>query len=122
MDRQLQHYTDKLAYEIVDVVDFSTRQASCRGLTPVRDGRMPAKRPTPKKYNHYHKDGTLWATGQMLEGVPTGYWEWFRKDGSKLRSGWFENGQQVGEWTTYGRKGEVYKVTQVKPKAKKRRN
>ena len=80
---------------------------------------MPAKRPTPKKHNHYHKDGTLWATGQMLGDVPTGYWEWFRKDGSKMRSGWFEDGEQVGEWTTYGRKGEVYKVTTMKPKPAK---
>jgi antitoxin component YwqK of YwqJK toxin-antitoxin module len=81
---------------------------------------MPAKRPTPKKHSHYHKDGSLWATGQMLGDVPTGYWEWFRKDGSKMRSGWFENGEQVGEWTTYDRKGEVYKVTQMKSKKKKR--
>jgi antitoxin component YwqK of YwqJK toxin-antitoxin module len=57
----------------------------------------------------------------MLGDVPTGYWEWFRKDGSKMRSGWFENGEQVGEWTTYDRQGEVYKVTKMKPKAKKRR-
>jgi antitoxin component YwqK of YwqJK toxin-antitoxin module len=81
---------------------------------------MPSKRPTPKRYVHYHKDGTVWAIGQMLGDVPTGYWEWFRKDGSKMRSGYFENGEQVGEWTTYDRQGEVYKVTQMKPKAKKR--
>ena len=56
----------------------------------------------------------------MLGDVPTGYWDWFRKDGTKMRSGWFENGQQVGESTTYGRKGQVYKVTQMKPNAKKR--
>ena len=81
---------------------------------------MPAKRPTPKKHAHYHKDDTLWATGLMLGDVPTGYWEWFRKDGSRMRSGYFENGEQVGEWTTYNRKGEVYKVTRIKPKAKKK--
>jgi antitoxin component YwqK of YwqJK toxin-antitoxin module len=81
---------------------------------------MPAKRPAPKKHAHYHKDGTLWATGQTIDGVPTGYWEWFRKDGTKLRSGYIENGEQVGEWTTYDRKGEVYKVTTMKPKSKKR--
>jgi antitoxin component YwqK of YwqJK toxin-antitoxin module len=61
-----------------------------------------------------HKDGSLWATGQTLDGLPTGYWEWFRKDGTKLRSGYFEKGEQTGEWTTYDRKGEVYKVTTTK--------
>jgi antitoxin component YwqK of YwqJK toxin-antitoxin module len=66
-----------------------------------------------------HKDGSLWAKGQNLDGVQVGYWEWFRKDGTKLRSGHFDNGQQTGEWTTYDRAGKVYKVTTIKPKAKK---
>ena len=34
----------------------------------------------------------------------------------QLRSGNFEKGQQVGQWTTYDRKGQVYKVTTIKPK------
>ena len=51
-----------------------------------------------------------------INGVLTGYWEWFRKDGTKLRSGTFEAGEQVGAWTTYDQKGAVYKVTQMKPK------
>ena len=54
----------------------------------------------------------------MLDGVMTGYWEWFRKDGTKMRSGSFENGEQVGEWTTYDQQGKVYKVTMMKPKAR----
>lgn len=49
--------------------------------------------------------------------MPTGYWEWFRKDGTKLRSGTFTAGVQTGEWTTYDAEGNVYKVTQMKPKA-----
>ncbi len=56
----------------------------------------------------------MWAKGQMLDGVMTGYWEWFRKDGSKMRSGTFEEGEQVGEWTTYDRDGNIVKVTQMK--------
>ena len=73
----------------------------------------------PRSHVHYHKDGTVWATGKLLNGVATGYWEWFRKDGVRMRSGYFEDGVQVGEWTTYDRKGAVYKVTTIKPKAKK---
>lgn len=69
-----------------------------------------------KPFIKNHRDGTLWAKGQTLEGVPTGYWEWFRKDGTKLRSGYFESGVQAGEWTTYDAKGRVYKVTRMKSK------
>jgi len=79
---------------------------------------MPAKKTAAKKYIQYHKDGSIWAIGQTINGIPTGYWEWFRKDGSKLRSGWFEKGEQTGEWTTYDKKGNVFKVTQIKPKSK----
>ena len=49
--------------------------------------------------------------------LQVGYWEWFRKDGTKLRSGHFDNGQQTGEWTTYDKRGQVYKVTTMKPKS-----
>lgn len=68
----------------------------------------------PEPYTEYHRDGSVWAKGQMLDGVATGYWEWFRKDGTIMRSGTFENGAQVGEWTTYDRAGNVYKVTRMK--------
>lgn len=73
---------------------------------------MPRSKPFIKK----HRDGSLWAKGQTLNGVPTGYWEWYRKDGTRLRSGYFKAGEQTGEWTTYDAKGRVYKVTQIKPK------
>ena len=66
----------------------------------------------------FHKDGSVWGKGEMVNGVEDSYWEWFRKDGSKLRSGYFEDGKQVGEWTTYDRKSQVYKVTKMKAKAK----
>lgn len=77
---------------------------------------MAAQRTGATEYVQYHKDGTLWAKGQTIDGVATGYWEWFRKDGTKLRSGHFEAGQQVGQWTTYDSSGRVYKVTTMKPK------
>jgi antitoxin component YwqK of YwqJK toxin-antitoxin module len=77
---------------------------------------MPAKKINEQEHVHYHKDGSFWAKGKVAKGVPTGYWEWFRKDGTKLRSGYFLNGEQVGEWTTYDKSGKVYKVTVMKPK------
>jgi antitoxin component YwqK of YwqJK toxin-antitoxin module len=69
----------------------------------------------PVEHIQRHKDGSIWARGQTIDGVPIGYWEWFRKNGVKMRSGTFENGEQAGEWTTYDKNGEVYKVTRMKP-------
>lgn len=72
----------------------------------------------PVPFVKHHKDGSLWARGQMLDGRMIGYWEWFRKNGTKLRSGWFENGEQCGEWTTYDKAGTPYKTTLIRPKAR----
>ena len=79
---------------------------------------MPKTQDTEQDHTEYHKDGSVWAKGKVAGGVPTGYWEWFRKSGTKMRSGTFENGEQVGGWTTYDPQGEIYKVTRMKPKAK----
>jgi hypothetical protein len=49
-----------------------------------------------KSHTHYHKDGSIWARGEMDDEVMAGYWEWFRKDGTIMRSGYFESGEQVG--------------------------
>jgi antitoxin component YwqK of YwqJK toxin-antitoxin module len=85
---------------------------------------MQSKKPAKKKtkttakakhnYIKYHNDGSIWARGTMVDGQPEGYWEWFRKTGARMRSGYFELGKQVGEWTTYDSKGKVYKVTRMK--------
>ena len=66
-----------------------------------------------KKHIVYHKDGTVWAKGNMVKGKCDGYWEWFRKDGTKMRSGHFKMEKQVGEWITYDKKGKVYKKTSM---------
>ena len=79
---------------------------------------MSAKKKSEKEHIEYHRDGSIWARGKLADGVPSGYWEWFRLDGTRMRSGYFEKGQQVGEWTTYDKKGRKYKVTNMKPKAK----
>lgn len=81
---------------------------------------MAAKLRSLKPQIKYHRDGSLWAKGQTLDGVLTGYWEWFRKDGTKMRSGTFDKGQQVGEWTTYDKQGRIYKVTTIEPKIRQR--
>jgi|SRR5688572_74254 len=67
-----------------------------------------------KDYVKYHNDGSIWAKGKMVNDTPEGYWEWFRKDGVIMRSGYFQKGKQTGQWTTYDKKGKIYKVTKMK--------
>jgi len=81
-----------------------------------RSSRAKTKaKPRPKRHVLYHRDGSVWARGQLLGGAMTGYWEWFRLDGTIMRSGSFENGEQSGQWTTYDKRGKLYKVTKMKP-------
>lgn len=82
--------------------------------------RMKRVKAKKKTRSDYHKNGALKAKGEVLDGLLHGYWEWFRIDGSKMRSGYFEHGQQVGEWTTYADDGRVVKVTQMKTRPAKR--
>jgi hypothetical protein len=70
---------------------------------------MAAGKSAGKEFIKYHNDGTIWAKGQTIKGMPAGYGEWFRKDGSKMRSGHFEKGKPVGEWITCDRKGRSIK-------------
>jgi antitoxin component YwqK of YwqJK toxin-antitoxin module len=79
---------------------------------------MAKQRTAPQAYIQHHKDGSVWAKGQTVDDVPTGYWEWYRKNGTLMRSGTFENGEQVGEWTTFDQTGKVHKVTTMKRKRK----
>ncbi len=82
----------------------------------VKENRVKdkTKKSPGKNFIKYHNDGSIWAKGKMINGTPEEYWEWFRKDGTIMRSGHFKKGKQVGEWITYDKKGEVYKVTQMK--------
>lgn len=72
---------------------------------------MPDTRFTDGHHEERHRDGSLRATGSVVDGQPDGFWEWFRLDGSKMRSGHFDQGTPVGEWITYTRDGKVHKVT-----------
>jgi antitoxin component YwqK of YwqJK toxin-antitoxin module len=42
-----------------------------------------------------------------------GYWEFFRKDGSLMRSGTFDREVQVGVWKTFDRSGALVKETEI---------
>lgn len=71
----------------------------------------PSRAAKPRAHTLYHADGSVWAKGFMLADQMHGDWTWFRKDGTRLRSGSLQLGEPVGEWTTYDAKGNVHKVT-----------
>lgn len=61
----------------------------------------------------YHANGkTVWSKGKIRDGKPEGYWEWYRVDGTKKRTGNLKKGEPVGEWITYDANGKMYKITQ----------
>jgi antitoxin component YwqK of YwqJK toxin-antitoxin module len=67
------------------------------------------------------KDGSIRAKGTVTsDGTLCGYWEWFRNDGTLMRSGHFENGEQVGEWITYNRQELPHKTTHFNPNERKK--
>ena len=49
--------------------------------------------------------------GFRLNGEMHGAWEFYRRDGTVMRSGVFDEGQQVGTWRTFDRTGRVVKET-----------
>jgi hypothetical protein len=92
---------------------FKNREATSSGKQKVSTKAEPTKA-TTFNHIHYHKDGSIWAKGTLVNGEMDGYWEWFRKGGIIMRSGYFNKGKQVGEWTTYDKEGNVHKVTKMK--------
>jgi len=70
---------------------------------------MSTSQPVPA-IDHYDNGGIRFR-GSNLDGEMHGAWEFFRKDGSLLRSGDFERGRQVGRWRTFDREGRLVKET-----------
>ena len=62
-------------------------------------------------YVKLHRDGSVWARGFMRDDDMDGFWEWFRLDGTMMRSGTFDRGRQIGVWTTYDKAGAPHKET-----------
>jgi antitoxin component YwqK of YwqJK toxin-antitoxin module len=62
----------------------------------------------------FYSNGLPRFKGQYQSGKMHGFWEFFRKDGSLMRSGHFDQDRQVGVWTTFARDGSVVKQTDFK--------
>lgn len=62
-----------------------------------------------------YANGRIKNRGAYLDGEMHGPWEFYRLDGSLMRSGSFDRGQQVGSWRTYDRAGAVVKEKDFGP-------
>jgi len=71
---------------------------------------MPANG-KPEPFIEHYGNGKVKMTGFHLAGVMHGDWEWFRLDGSLMRTGAFDHRRQVGLWRTFDRAGRTVKET-----------
>lgn len=58
-----------------------------------------------------YASGKAKSSGYLLDDEMHGAWEWFRTDGSLMRTGSFDRGKQIGVWRTFDRSGGVVKET-----------
>lgn len=59
----------------------------------------------------HYPTGVVKMKGLLLEGEMHGAWEWYRTDGSLMRTGEFDRGKQIGLWRTFDRSGRMVKAT-----------
>lgn len=55
----------------------------------------------------FYENGLPRFKGDYLNGEMHGTWEFYRKDGSLMRSGEFNEGVQIGIWRTFDRLGKL---------------
>lgn len=66
-----------------------------------------AKQPEPVPEVVHYPNGVVKMKGFHLDGEMHGAWEWYRTDGSVMRTGEFDRGKQVGLWRTFERSGRL---------------
>ena len=65
----------------------------------------------PTQVVNYYGSGAIQSRGFRLDGEMHGTWDFFRKDGSVMRTGQFDRGRQVGVWRTFDRSGRLVRET-----------
>lgn len=75
--------------------------------------RMRSKLKGGRAFLEYHKDGSTKAKGSMIGKEMHGYWEWYRKDSSLMKSGYYSRGVRTGEWITYDSGGKMLRRVQM---------
>lgn len=76
---------------------------------------LPRVSPDPNRpisHEERYGNGAVKLRGAHLDGAMHGDWEFFRRDGSLMRSGAFDRGRQVGTWRTWDRSGAIVKETE----------
>ncbi len=61
----------------------------------------------PAERSPFYENGLPRFKGEYQGGEMHGSWEFFRKDGSLMRSGEFNQGVQIGIWRTFDRAGKL---------------
>jgi antitoxin component YwqK of YwqJK toxin-antitoxin module len=69
------------------------------------------KQPEPVPDVSHYPTGAVRYRGFSLDGASHGAWEFYRLDGSVMRTGTFDRGRQVGVWKTFDRAGRLVKET-----------
>ena len=59
----------------------------------------------------HYANGVVKLKGSHLDGEMHGAWEFYRTDGTVMRTGQFDRGRQIGVWRTLDRSGRVVKET-----------
>ena len=67
---------------------------------------QPGKK-VSKEISPFYENGLPRFRGEYLNDEMHGPWEFFRKDGTLMRSGEFNLGVQVGTWRTFDRAGVI---------------
>ena len=53
------------------------------------------------EFLEFYDNGFLKAKGKYKNDLMSGHWDFYRRDGSLMRSGQLKNGEPIGEWTTH---------------------
>ena len=69
------------------------------------------QRSEPVPYSVAYPSGVVKMRGAHLDGEMHGSWEWYRTDGTVMRTGGFDRGRQIGVWRTFDRSGRLVKET-----------
>lgn len=82
-----------------------------RQLVAARIGLENEKYATGTTARSLYDNGRLEYRGKRRKEQMHGDWQWWRRDGSLMRTGSFKDGAQVGVWRTYDRNGGLVKET-----------
>jgi uncharacterized protein YdhG (YjbR/CyaY superfamily) len=108
--------TDVTAYRtskgaLLFPIDRPPPRTLIRKLIVARLDAESRARPRSGKVREFYENGVLKAAGKMRDGELHGDWTWYRKDGTRMRTGSFDRGTQVGVWRTWGRTEALVKET-----------